>query len=198
MQIEQLDWAGLRRRRFLRAALAGVGAAAALPLALGIGGCARDGAALGRLLVLSPTQARVLAAAAEAVAPPQSGFPSIAEARVVERLDEELWFADASVQDDLRAALSVMEWLPVAYGRFSRFSTLERGAREAFLLECMSSRIETVRAIGTNLRLLTMFFYFGHASAWPAMGYDGPFQKLPPLVSEQRKLYADTVAGRAS
>ncbi len=197
MQIESLDWRGLRRRRFLRAMTLGATAAVTLPLGLSLSGCSGQFDAA-KLLVFSPTQARVLAAAAEAVAPTQPGFPTVAEAKVVERLDEEFWFADASVQEDLTAALSLLEWLPVAFGRFSRFSTLDRASREQFLLECMESRIEIVRAIGTNLRLLTMFFYFGHASAWPAMGYDGPFQKLPPVISEQRKHYADTVAGRAA
>jgi hypothetical protein len=192
--IESLDWRGLGRRRFLRRISALGVAAAALGAGLPLGGCSsRTGNQ--RLLVLSPTQVAALIAVTEAVMPGQTGFPSIADTKVVERLDEELWFADASIQDDLRAALSVFEWLPFAYGHFSRYSHLPLEVRRALLQQLMNSRIETVRAIATNLRLLTMFFYFGHAASWPAIGYDGPFQKLPPLVSEQRQRYADAVKG---
>jgi hypothetical protein len=192
--IESLDWRGLGRRRFLRHMSALGVAAAALSAGLPLTGCSsRDGNR--RLLVLSPTHVATLIAVTEAVMPGQSGFPGVAETKMVERLDEELWFADTSIQDDMRAALSVFEWLPFAYGHFSRYSSLSLEVRRALLQQLMNSRIETVRAIATNLRLLTMFFYFGHASSWPAIGYDGPFQKLPPLVSEQRQRYAAAVKG---
>lgn len=191
--IEALDWRGLGRRRFLRRVSALGVAAATLTAGLPLAGC--SSAYGSRLLVLSPSQVAALIAVTEAVMPGQTGFPSVKETQVVERLDEELWFADASIQDDMRAALSVFEWLPFAYGHFSRYSRLSLEARRALLQQLMNSRIETVRAIATNLRLLTMFFYFGHASSWPAIGYDGPFQKLPPLISEQRQRYAAAVRG---
>lgn len=194
--IESLDWRGLGRRRFLRRVSALGVATAALSSGLPLGGCSSHNGT--HLLVLSPTQIAALIAVTEAIMPGQSGFPTVMETRVVERLDEELWFADASIQDDMRAALSVFEWLPLAYGHFGRYSTLPLETRRTVLQQLMNSRIETVRAIATNLRLLTMFFYFGHASSWPAIGYEGPFQKLPALFSGQRQRYADAVKGASA
>ena len=68
---------------------------------------------------------------------------------------------------------------------------LERTVNEQALLQrWMASSVETVRAIGTNLKLVSHFMYFGHPSSWAAIGYDGPFQKRPPIQSAQRKAYA--------
>ena len=182
-----LDWHGLGRRRFLRA-LGALGAGGmAAPL---LSACTGPDGANPRLLVLSASQGATMAAIATAVVPTQAGFPTAAQAQVVQRLDEELWLSDASIQDDMRAALDVAEWLPLAYGHFSRFSRLDRSAQQALLQRWMGSGVETVRAIGTNLKLVSHFMYFGHPSTWAAIGYDGPFQKRPPILSEQRKAYA--------
>lgn len=182
-----LNWHGLGRRRFLRllGALGTVGATAPLLTA-----CSGTDAPSARLLVLSVRQAATLAALAAAVVPTQKGFPTVAQAQVVQRLDEELWLSDTSIQDDMRAALDVAEWLPLLYGHFSRFSRLERLQQQALLQGWMGSSVETVRAIGTNLKLVSHFMYFGHPSTWAAIGYDGPFQKRPPILSAQRKAYA--------
>ncbi len=185
-----LDWHGLGRRRFLRTFALWSGAAATLPLVA----CTDATQATGRLLVLSTAQATTLAALAQAVVPSQPGFPTAAQAQVVQRMDEELWLSDVSIQDDMRAALSVMEWLPLAYGYFSRFSKLSLAQQQALINTTMASRINIVRAIATNLKLVAHFMYFGHPSTWAAIGYDGPFQKLPPIQSEQRKAYALRVA----
>ena len=181
-----LDWRGVGRRRFLKFLSAGSAGAALLPLSA----CAPNASAPEQLLVLSLGQATTLAAVAEAVIPTQSGFPTVAQARVVQRMDEELWLSDTSIQDDMGAALIVMEWLPLAYGQFSRFSKLDLPARRAVLTRAMESGVETLRAVGTNLKLVSHFMYFGHAATWNAIGYDGPFQKIPPIISSQRKAYA--------
>ncbi len=188
-----LDWHGLGRRRFLRLLLQTGTAAAVLPLAA----CSGDAPQPTRLLVLSGAQAVTLAALAQAVVPSQKGFPTAAQAQVVQRMDEELWLSDVSIQDDMRAALTVMEWLPLAYGYFSRFSRLGVAQQQAMVHTAMASRMDIVRAVGTNLKLVSHFMYFGHPCTWAAIGYDGPFQKLPPIQSEQRKAYAIRVAGAA-
>jgi hypothetical protein len=188
-----LDWQEIGRRRFLRL-LTNVGAAAAVaPLVA----CApnNDVGNPAKLLVLSPAQAATLAALAQAVLPSQTGFPTVEQAQVVQRMDEELWLSDVSIQEDMGAALSLMEWLPLMYGHWSRFSRLNKAQRMRVVQQCMESSIDIVRAVGTNLKLVSHFMYFGHASSWAAIGYDGPFQKLPPKISVQRKAYALRVTG---
>jgi len=189
-----LDWHGLGRRRFLRL-LTTVGASAVAGTLVTACGNATSGPL--RLLVLSASQATTLAALAQAVVPSQPGFPNVAQAQVVQRLDEELWLSDSSIQDDLRAALGALEWMPLAYGHFTRFSRLATSEQQALIQRWMESRFDLVRAIATNLKLVAHFMYFGHPSTWGAIGYDGPFQKLPPVLSEQRKAYAQRIAGGA-
>lgn len=187
-----LDWHGLGRRRFLRL-LAHLGTATAVtPL---LTGCSRTPLGAKRLLVLSIAQAATLAALAQAVVPSQRGFPSVAQAQVVQRMDEELWLSDTSIQDDMQAALTALEWLPLAYGHFSRFSHLDLARQQSLVRAWMDSRVELVRVIATNLKLVSHFMYFGHPSTWGSIGYDGPFQKLAPLQSVQRKAYAIRTAG---
>lgn len=188
-----LDWRGLGRRRFLKLLTATSAGGALLPLAA----CAPEATAPDRLLVFSASQAATLAAVAAAVIPPQTGFPTVAQARIVQRMDEELWLSDISIQEDMCAALMVLEWLPLTYGYWGRFSKLEIPAQRAVLTRAMESSVETVRAVGTNLKLVSHFMYFGHPSTWNAIGYDGPFQKLPPIISSQRKAYSLKVQGGA-
>jgi len=189
-----LDWHGLGRRRFLRL-LTTIGATAVAGSLVTACGNATSGPL--RLLVLSPSQATTLAALAQAVVPSQPGFPNVAQAQVVQRLDEELWLSNSSIQDDLRAALGALEWMPLAYGHFTRFSRLATFEQQALIQRWMESRFDLVRAIATNLKLVAHFMYFGHPSTWGAIGYDGPFQKLQPILSEQRKAYAQRIAGGA-
>ncbi len=190
-----LDWGGTTRRRFLRGAaaltaFAGVG--------LGASGCRRgdERGSDGRvLLALSAAEAQTLAAVAAAVVPTQTGFPSAAQAQVVRRFDEELSFVAESIRADIRSALDVLEYLPPLYGRLSRFSALDVEGRREILARLCASGVELLRAIGSNLRILVQFFYFAHPQTWAAIGYDGPFGRLPEQDSEQRRWYAQQSPG---
>lgn len=182
-----LNWHGLGRRRFLRLLAAAGTMAGTSAVTTALVGCAAERPSL---LVLDNAAAATIAAVADAVAPHGPGFPDVTTARVVDRLDEEAWFIDPSIQDDLRAAAALLEWLPLLYGRPGRFSQQDRATRQALLATMAASRMETVRAVATNFRLLTMFFYFGHSATWSAIGYDGSFGKLPAKDSVQRQFYA--------
>ena len=144
---------------------------------------------------MSATQARTLAAVADAVIPTQPGFPDAAQAEVVRRFDEELSFVSPSIRSDLQAALGVLEYAPFLYGHFSRFTALDIPARREVLQAMNTSRVEILRAVGNNAKILVQFFYFGHPSVWAAIGYDGPFGKMPEQMSEQRAWYAEHTAG---
>ncbi|MFA5939080.1 MAG: twin-arginine translocation signal domain-containing protein [Sinimarinibacterium sp.] len=192
-----LDWGGVTRRGFMKS-LAAVGAVVG---GLAASGCERgtEQGADGRpLLALSAAQARTLGAVADAVIPTQPGFPSAAQADVVRRFDEELSFVAPSIQSDLQAALGVLEYAPFLYGHFSRFAALGIPARREVLQAMNTSRVEILRAVGNNAKILVQFFYFGHPSVWTAIGYDGPFGKMPEQMSEQRAWYAEHTTGGAA
>lgn len=192
-----LHWHGLSRRRFIKGL-------ALLPTAVGgsfvLGACSepqrrwRDGRAL---LALSVAQAQTLEAVARAALPAGGGFPDVDEAQVVRRFDEELSFVSESIRGDLQAALGVLEYVPSLYGHFGRFSALGGDAQRAVLDALCGSRIELLRAIGSNVRILVQFFYFAHPATWAATGYDGPFGHLPERLSEQRRWYAERTGASA-
>jgi hypothetical protein len=194
--LSEMHWPGLSRRAFLKGVL---GSAAVLGTGAAVQGCSGGGTgADGRpLLYLDESEAGILAALGEAVIPTQAGFPTLGEAEVIRRIDEELSFVDEAIQSELRAAIGVLQWTPLLYGRFSRYSRLDLEGRREILTRMMKSGSEIMRAVSANLKLLIHFFYFAHPAAWPAIGYDGPFSKLPPIASEQRQWYAQKT-GRAT
>ncbi len=149
----------------------------------------------GTLLVMNASQANTLYAFAEAILPAGNGFPDIQKARVIQRADEEISFTEQKIINDVREMLDVMEYLPVFYGQFSRFSKMQKAERLAFLNGLNDTSSETVRAVVSNCRMITYNIYYGHESTWSAIGYDGPFAKVPQQLSEQRQYYAKVVEG---
>lgn len=193
----------LPRRRFLQVAMIVAGGAIATGAgvwALLPGGDDTDGIQstdFGPLLVFDQARAATVFAFADAALPPGSGFPDAGEARVIQRLDEELYFVSAEIRSDFRTVIDALDLLPIVYGYFSTFTALNRNRRLEFLRQTQATSSETVRVIVGSLRMAVMMMYYGHASAWSAIGYDGPFEKdIDPVRSEQRDHYAERI-GRA-
>lgn len=185
------------KRRFLKLSLLGIGGIAAAT-ASGVGYLTmthRYRERYGKLLSLDGHLADIVHALAEAAAPSRPGFPSIEEAEVVTRLDEEMFFVSDGISGDLKAAFYLIEMLPLAKGYMSRFSRLTIDQRRQFLAECCDTTDDTVRAVIFNLPATMRWYYYGHPSSWRAIGYDGPFMNLPEQRSDQRVLYA-SLTGR--
>lgn len=145
----------------------------------------------GPLLVFNRARAATLGAFADTILPAGDRFPSAGEARVVHRLDEELYFVSPPIRSDFKTVLDVFDLLPLAYGYFSTFTGLDRGDRLRFLAETQKTRSDTVRIVVASLRMAVMMMYYGHESSWSAIGYDGPYEKsLEPVASAQRDHYA--------
>lgn len=198
MNMQPLEITGLSRRRFLGAVLAGAGVVAAL----GRSARATAGEELGslngaRLLTLSDAHAVTLAAFAESVLPQGPGLPSIGDTHLIQRFDEEFFFADAAVRADMQTALTALEWLPVASGILHHFSTLPLGRRAEFVAQLVQSRFETPRSIANSLRVVVHFFHYAHPATWALSGYDGPFSHLGPQLSEQRLHYLALTKAKA-
>ncbi len=147
----------------------------------------------GTLLVMDNAQATTLYAFAETILPNKPGLPDVKTARVINRADEEFYFVDEKIKNDFKTMLDVMEYLPVFYGEFSRFSKMDSKNRLTFLNSLNNTSNETVRAVVNNCRMICYNMYYGHESTWQAIGYDGPFSKRPQVMSEQRKHYAKLV-----
>ncbi len=147
--------------------------------------------AFGPLLVFSADQTAIVAAMAESCL--DRSYAELARAEVIQRLDEELFFVSDSIREDFLLALSVLEYLPIVYGRFSRFSRLPTNERQAFLQARLSTRSETVRAVVHSLRMAVMLSFYGHQSSWDSIAYDGAFAQVAPLLSKQRKYYQQRI-----
>jgi len=197
--MEQIN---LPRRRLLKlglvaaTGLAAVGGGAVWLLRSGAESLHPSGTQFGKLMVLDHKRASILNAFAEAALPMGEGFPTVREAQVIERLDEELYFVSAGLRSDVLSALDALNLLPFLYGHFSTFSVLGLEDRIVVLNGTRSTRSDTVRAVVNALRMLTAMMYYGHESSWAAIGYDGPFARLEPIMSEQRIHYA-RLTGRA-
>ena len=192
----------ISRRSFLR-----YGATtAAMTTALVAGGCSfftgkevkKFETEFGTLLVMDTAQANTFYAFAETIIPKGNGFPDIKTAKVITRADEEVFFTSKSVQTDVKTMLDVMEYLPLFYGEFSRFSKMPISNRLTFLNSLNDTTNSTVRAVVSNCRMITFNIYYGHESTWQAIGYDGPFGKVPEQLGEQRQYYAQQVGDKLS
>lgn len=189
------------RRRLLASAIAGAGLLAWRPVpAASPAGAAPDVAAndtaAGRLLVLDANTLAILEAFAEGSIVTGNGLPTVRAAGIARRIDAELHFVEPAIRDDFLLALRVADWLPVAYGHFSRLHRMSPADRRAFLDSLADTRFDTVRAIANGLHLITGLMYHAHPLAWAAMGYDGPHAHLPPRESEQQAYYRSITRNR--
>lgn len=183
------------RRRFLKLTLLGVGGTVAV--VAGVGGYLTQTnqyrERYGKLLSLDGHLADIAHTLAEACVPDRPGFPSVEQAEIVSRLDEEMYFVSDGISGDLKAAFYLLEMLPLVKGHASRFSRLTTAERKFFLTKASDTTDDTVRAVIANLSAMMRWYYYGHPSTWKAIGYDGPFMNLPEKISEQRRFYAEQV-----
>jgi hypothetical protein len=142
-----------------------------------------------KLQVLGAYQAEVTRAFGEAILPAEAGFPTMDEANVIPRLDEELFFVDPSIQSDFKAALMLIELLPFRFGYMSRFSRMPRAQRVDVLRRAQASGVEIANVVVVAAAVMVRYLYYGSEKTWAAVGYDGPFGGLPEKPSEQRQYY---------
>ena len=145
----------------------------------------------GYYLTLSRWNVETITKIAQALLPQGDGFPSVEQAELNQRLDEELSFCNKAISSDLRDALLLAEWYPFCCGYFSRFSRLSTEHAAHVIETGMKSKNDLVRVVFSNLRVLIFMIYYGHESTYAKIGYDGPFGGFPGRLSEQRKYYAE-------
>ncbi|MCW7491636.1 hypothetical protein ND861_03110 [Leptospira sp. 2 VSF19] len=150
-----------------------------------------------RYFYFSDSETKTVGAFSEVVLPvTEKGMPSLEEANVMRRLDEELYFVSEEIQEDFHSAVMVLEYLPIFYGHFSFFSNLSREKREELLSLWAETDSDIVRAVVGNLKLLVCLVYYGHKSTWEQISYPGPFANPPEKWSEARIHYQNLVNGK--
>ena len=159
---------------------------------------ARDASvpSFGPLIIFNPDQAALIHAFAEATLPHGEGFATALEARVVNRLDEELTFVSPGISGDFIKIVEAVEFMPKFMGEKSYFSELSREQRVAFLNSTLETDVEDIRAALSALRMSVCMVYYGHESTWAQINYDGPFTPLTPKPGVQREYYAQVIEER--
>jgi hypothetical protein len=165
--------AALERRAFLRLAglVAGLGV---LPT-----GCASVPDALAPrspLAVLTPrTYAAFTAAAMRLVGP--KGAALIAERTVDVGVLADGWLGRTpAVAAPLGQALFVLEFgVWPLFGKVRPFTALDGVGQDAVLTECMTSRLDTKRALFRGIRSLAMLTFYGAPATHALTGFPGPF-----------------------
>jgi hypothetical protein len=165
--------AALERRAFLR--LAGV----AVGLGLLPSGCSGVPEVLtprSALGVLTPrTYAVFTAAAMRLVGPP--GAALIADRRVDVGLLADDWLSRTpAVAGPLGQALLLLEFgVWPLFGKVRPFTALDGGAQDAVLGECMTSSLDTKRALFRGVRSLAMLTFYGAPATRGLIRFPGPF-----------------------
>jgi hypothetical protein len=169
----ELEALVLGRRPLLR--LMGLGAVAGiLP-----GGC--TGVPTGfepstTLRILSPRTYAVFTAAAMRMVGPR-GAALIADRTVDVGKLADAWLERApELAGQVGQALLLLEFgcWPLM-GKLRPFTSLDPAAQDAILTECMSSRLETKRAVFRGIRSLAMLTFYGSPATRTLASYPGPF-----------------------
>jgi hypothetical protein len=165
--------AALERRAFLR--LAGV--------AVGLGvlpsGCGSVPDVLvprSALATLTPrTYAAFTAAAMRLVGP--KGAALIADRTVDVGLLADEWLGRTpAVAAPLGQALLLLEFgVWPLFGKLRPFTALDGAAQDAVLTECMTSSLDTKRALFRGIRSLAMVTFYGAQATHALIGFPGPF-----------------------
>lgn len=119
----------------------------------------------------------VLRAVARRMVPEVPGAPGADALGAAVRVDRELAFHSSRLQDDVRDALRLTEWWPLAT-RFARFTRLDPAAQDAELAAMATSRLAVRRSAFQGIKMLLVFFTYTRPETWSRIGYQGPW--VPP------------------
>lgn len=132
-------------------------------------------------LGLSPKAYCVVRSLVELLCAGSDGLPDGVAEGVAQRIDEEVWSADAATRDDLEAAIQLLEHLPPWFGFAGRLSGLPLDQREACFERYLHGDDTVIVRAATSLKQLAHFLYFSRDACWGAIGYDGPWVAAPKL-----------------
>ncbi len=136
---------------------------------------------------LSVKEAVVVKSIIEALFPANGLFPAGVDLDVLDRIDEEIFSQPPHVASDLKAAIQLIEHAPLLLGHFHRFSALPVDRRAVVFTQLLQRGPQVVVQSAAALKQLSSLSYFGNERVWGAIGYDGPWQKMPvPPASRAR------------
>jgi hypothetical protein len=174
--------AALERRAFLR--LAGVAVGLGM-LPTGCGGLPDVLAPKRALGVLTPRTYAVFTAGAMRLVGPK-GAALIADRTVDVGLLADDWLARTpAVARPLGQALLLLEFgVWPLFGKLRPFTALDGAAQDAVLGECMTSSLDTKRALFRGIRSLAMLTFYGAPATRALTGFPGPFGDATVTIAD--------------
>lgn len=140
------------------------------------------------LAVLSPDDARILAAIAERMTDtgdPQ--MPAFSQTDGLRTIDTALRQVPPEVPEQLSWGLWIWEYAPpLLIGRPSRFTRLAPEWQDVYLTDWAESRLQTRRMIFQAFKNLSMLGYYAQDATWPGIHYGGPWAPRPRRVVPAR------------
>lgn len=137
-----------------------------------------------QLQVLTPQRADILTAIVERMV--YSGndeMPAVRDTDAVRTIDQALLQLDADVQSQFGWLLTVFEWGPPVFQlRFTTFTGMAPQARDAYLRDWATSRLETRRLAFRALKNLSLLGYYSQDATWKGIHYDGPWVPRPRRI----------------
>ena len=174
----------LSRRRVIKL-LGLAGAGAVLP-----SGCAGVPSGLAppagaSLAVLSPRTYAVTTAAAMRLVGPK-GAALIAARSIDVGLLADAWLARTpAVAGSMGQALLLLEFgIWPLVGKLRPFTALDGTGQDGVLAGCMTSRLDTMRAVFRGVRSLAMLTFYGAAASRPLTGFPGPFGSATVTIAD--------------
>ncbi|MDP2343355.1 MAG: hypothetical protein Q8O67_20525 [Deltaproteobacteria bacterium] len=144
-----------------------------------------------RAVALSNKELAIVKSVVEALFPAQGAFPSGVDVGVVSCIDEEIFSQPTSLQEDLKAAIQVLEHAPPVVGVLHRLSALPVVERARTLQLLMQRGPAVVVQCAVSLKQLASLAYYAQPRVWGAIGYDGPWVPVAsPPASHARYLAA--------
>jgi hypothetical protein len=145
---------------------------------------AAAGGAVNGLTVLSPDDARILAAIAERMTYTGSpAMPRFSDTDGLRTIDTALRQVPADVPAQLSWGLWMWEYAPpLLIGKPARFTGLDEPWQDVYLADWLESRLQTRRMIFQAFKNLSMLGYYSQDATWRGIHYSGPWAPRPRRV----------------
>ncbi len=125
--------------------------------------------------LLSNTEFDTLEAFARVVIGVVPGQLATGEARTAERVELELSKGRGALAADVKAALKIIEFLPLLWGAGARLTRLSIDQQVDTVVRMQFHSNALLRSAYNGLRTLCIFLYYTDPRAWPRIGYAGPW-----------------------
>lgn len=151
-----------------------------LPAAL----AAETGAGAAGLTVLTPADARILAAVAERITRTgDPAMPRFADTDGLRTIDGALRQLPPEVPRQLAWGLWLFEWAPaLCIGKPARFTGLEASWQDVYVADWADSSLQARQLVFQALKNLSFLGYYAQDATWAGIHYGGPLAPRPRRV----------------